>query len=110
MFQLREIPKVKGSILQNTKECYVTRKRENRSRTDNLHKHHIFEGNPNRKLSEKYGLWVYLTGLYHNQSNEGVHCGNHDLDMQLKQDAQRAFEQTHSRDDFIRIFGRNYLD
>lgn len=91
------------SILQTSKECYETH------RTDNLHKHHIFEGNPNRKLSEKYGLWVWLTGDYHNQSNLGVHCGNHDLDVKLKQDAQREFEKTHTRAEFMKIFGRNYL-
>jgi len=93
-----------NSILQSAKECYETQ------RTDNLHKHHIFEGNPNRKLSEKYGLWVWLTGDYHNQSNQGVHNGNHTLDVKLKQDAQRAFEWTHTRTEFMDIFGRNYLD
>lgn len=103
MFQLRDIPKARGSILQVSKECYVTH------RTDNLHKHHIFEGNPGRKLSEKYGLWVWLTGEYHNQSNKGVHF-DHALDIKLKQDAQRAFEQVHTRAEFMVIFGRNYLD
>jgi hypothetical protein len=91
------------SILQDKKVCYETH------RTDNLHKHHIFEGDPNRKLSGKYGLWVYLTGEYHNQSNNGVHCGNHALDVKLKQDAQRAFEREHTRAEFMSIFGKSYL-
>ena len=40
------------SILQNKKECYIT------GSTYNLHKHHVFEGTANRKLSEQDGLWL----------------------------------------------------
>lgn len=92
------------SILQNEKVCYIT------GRTDNLHKHHIYFGNPNRKISEKNGFWVYLTGELHNQSNEGVHCINGKaLDLRLKQDCQRKFEETHSRKEFMELIGMNYL-
>jgi hypothetical protein len=84
------------------KKCYVT------GATTGLHKHHIF-GGPNRKLSETYGLYVYLIPEYH-MSNKGVHF-NREFDLQLKREWQRKFEQLYgSREDFIRIFGRNYLD
>ena len=43
------------SIMQTDVECYVTHSRIN------LHKHHIFYGTANRKKSEKWGCWVYLT-------------------------------------------------
>ena len=92
------------SILQTEKECYVT------GSTYNLHKHHIFFGNPWRQISEKNGFWVYLTGTLHNQSDNGVHGKNgHELDLQLKQDCQRAYEQKHSREDFMNLIGKNYL-
>lgn len=55
------------SILDNVRECYITRQ------TQGLHKHHIFFGTGQRKLSEEWGCWCYLTGSLHNQSNEGVH-------------------------------------
>ena len=44
------------SILQTEKECYIT------GQTNNLHKHHIFFGNPLRQISEDNGFWVYLAG------------------------------------------------
>lgn len=92
------------SIIQSRRECYRTRS------TINLHSHHIFGGTSNRKNSEKYGLKVCLTGEYHNLSNKGVHFDKA-FDTELKQVGQRAFESTHgSREDFIRIFGKNYLD
>ena len=89
------------SLLQNEKECYVTKS------CSNLHKHHIF-GGPNRKNSEKYGLWVYLRADWHNMSDYGVHF-NKQLDKELKQMAQRAFEEVHGHEMFMRIFKRNYL-
>lgn len=90
-----------GSIIQDEKRCYIT------GWTINLHKHHIFGGS-RRKASEKYGLWVWLRYDWHNLSNYGVHF-NKELDILLKQAGQEAFERTHSREEFIAIFGRNYL-
>lgn len=73
-----------------------------------LEEHHIFFGNPGRKLSEKYGLKVYLTPENH-RGNNGPHQ-NREMDLYLKRLAQEAFEQIHgSREDFFKIFGRNYL-
>ena len=49
----RNEERVMKSILQREKKCWVTGDRYN------LHEHHIF-GGARRKLSEKYGLKVYL--------------------------------------------------
>lgn len=92
------------SILQTEKECYIT------GSTQNLHKHHIFAGFGRRKICEKNGFWVYLIGALHNQSDKGVHGKDgHKLDLILKQDCQRKFEETHSREEFIKLIGKNYL-
>lgn len=92
------------SILQTEKECYIT------GQTYNLHKHHIYAGG-RRQISEREGFWVYLTGHFHNQSNDGVHGKNgRALDLKLKQDCQRKYEETHSREEFIALTGKNYLD
>ena len=69
-----------------------------------LHKHHIFEG-PNRKMSEKYGLWVYLCAKHHNFSSEGVHF-NKMLDNFLKREAKRFFLKEHTEEEFMQAFGR----
>lgn len=98
----RKRTKVQRIRLQDTKECYVT------GRTDGLHKHHIYEGNGRRGVSEKYGLSVWLRPEWHNMSDYGVHF-NPTLDLQLKQEAQRRFEAVFSRDEFIRLIGRSYL-
>lgn len=92
------------SILQTEKVCYIT------GQTTNLHKHHIFFGNPWRQISEDNGFWVYLIGDLHNQSNIGVHGKDgHELDLMLKQHCQRKFEETHSRAEFMKLIGKNYL-
>lgn len=41
-------------------------------------------------------------------SDHGVHF-NKPLDLQIKQIAQREFEDTYGHDDFMKIFGKNYL-
>jgi hypothetical protein len=85
------------------KKCYIT------GVTTGLHKHHIF-GGPNRKLSEQYGLYVYLIPKYHNMSDEGVHF-NKEFALKLKQEGQMKFESLYgNREDFRRIFGKNYLE
>lgn len=75
----------------------------------NIHKHHIFGGTGRRKLSEKYGCWCYLCARHHNMSNEGVHFKK-EFDLKLKQQCQKAWEyQIGTREQFIMLFGRNYL-
>ena len=91
------------SILSNVKQCFVCETQFN------LHRHHIFFGSGNRSLSEKYGCWCYLCGRHHNLSNEGVHFRK-ELDIELKKYTQERFEEMYPELDFIKIFGRNYLE
>ena len=42
------------SIMQTEHECYLC------GRRFGLERHHVLAGTANRRLSEKYGLWVYL--------------------------------------------------
>lgn len=75
-----------------------------------LDEHHCFSG-ANRKNSEKYGLKVYLHhSSCHIFGKQSVHQ-NADTSKAIKQVAQkRAMEHYGwSVEDFIRIFGRNYL-
>lgn len=90
------------SLISNERRCYAT------GRTDNLDRHHCFKAS-RRKAAEKHGLWVYL--------NHQVHMDMHDhtppyetLENDLKVIAQQAFEDNGgTREDFMRIFGANYL-
>ena len=92
------------SIIQNDKRCFIT------GRDYNLHKHHIF-GAANRKISEKYGLWVWLNAEIHTGNNpDAVHNNpNKGYDLMLKQMAQRRFTELHGHEKFMREIGRNYL-
>lgn len=74
-----------------------------------VQEHHIF-GGPNRELSEEYGLKVYLDLDHHLTGPEAVHRNAETADF-LHREGQRAFERVHgSREQFVKIFGRNWLD
>jgi hypothetical protein len=90
------------SVLQDNKECYVC------GRTDQLHDHHVIYGGANRRISEKYGLKVWLC-YEHHTGNAGVHF-NPDLAQELHETGQRFYE-THygTREDFRRDFGKSWL-
>lgn len=93
---------MKSIIQKHKNHCFVCQQQ------GTLEEHHIFFGS-NRKLSEKYGLKVPLCYEHHRGTN-GVHGKNgKQLNEKLKQIAQRRFEQDHTREDFIKIFGKNYL-
>lgn len=90
------------SIIQTNKEkCFLCSRQANEE-------HHCIYGTANRKLSEKYGLKVYLCTDCHRTGKYAVHrC--HETDIELKIIAQRRFEEEYPQLSFLRIFGRNYL-
>ena len=92
---------MKNSIIQVEEECFFT------GRTTNLERHHVFFGTANRKNSDKYGLWVWLSVDMH-RGKHGVHH-NKEFDLILKEHGQKAFEELCGHDEFMRVFGRNYL-
>ena len=96
------IKKYSPSILQDKQECYFSKKMN-----CDLARHEIYFGK-NRQTSKVQGFWVYLTPEWHNEANYSVH-NNIKTDLILKQDCQRKFEETHTREEFIKIIGRNYL-
>ena len=91
------------SLIQNEKKCMVCKT------TQNIHIHEVFFGK-NRKKSIEDGMCVYLCGLHHNLSNQGVHF-NHLLDEKLKQIAEQRWLEYYDKDvnDFIDRYGRSYL-
>ena len=72
------------------------------------HKHHIFNGCGLRNLSEKYGLYIYVSALDHVMSSESLH-ENPELLLTLKKIGQLAFNKAYPNLDFVEIFGKNYL-
>lgn len=88
------------SIIQNEKQCFLCGKQYG------LERHHVL-GGPNRKWSEKYGLTVWLCHDCHTGTDGAQY--NKEKNFKLKEIAQKAFEKIYTHDDWMRIFGRNYI-
>lgn len=97
------------SIVQFDRECWACRELYGIRTIINLEEHHIYPGNPRRELSERCGLKVWLCNKHHTKPPLGVHC-NPPLMDELQRAGQRAYERTHSRADFVMLFGKNYLE
>lgn len=99
------------SILHDKKDrtCFLCMMLHNDdSPKANLHEHHVIHGWANKKLSEKYGLKVYLCLNHHEIGREAVHQ-NADTNKMLKAYAQRTFEKKWPEKDFYKIFKKNYI-
>lgn len=103
--------KKEPSVMQSEKYCYITYKRTGvKVDPGTLHRHHVFYGNKDKGKSEQHGLWCYLLPEYHNQSNIAVHCMNgQDLDLELKRDCQRLYEEKNGKEAFAALNLKNYL-
>lgn len=89
------------SILQTEKECFVCQN------TLNLELHHCIHGTANRRLSDQYGLTIWLCHEHHT-GRYGVHF-NKDLDDEIKKMAQLGFELEYGHKKWMSIFGKNYV-
>jgi hypothetical protein len=75
----------------------------------NLSIHHVFYGDkPTRDNSSEYGCVEWLCHNHH-QGQNGIHSGNKELDLELKRKHQERLEKEMTREEFIKLFGRNYL-
>lgn len=83
------------SIIQEERECIVCK-------SQNVEEHHVFYGTANRRLSEKYGLKVWLCPMHHRDSRWGVHF-NKELDSRMKEIAEERFRDIYDYD-FQRLF------
>lgn len=99
------------SIMHNKQDgtCYLCMLlRQDYMRRYQLEEHHAIEGNPGRKLSEHYGLKVYLCIPHHRTSDEAVHRNVKNRRI-IERAAQEAFEKKYSHEMWMKVFGRNYI-
>lgn len=92
--------------------CYLCMNFDNNYAIVNpLQEHHVVFGTANRKLSESYGLKVYLCVWHHLATGgpDAVHRSKATKEYLCKE-AQKAFEKKYHELSFLEIFGRNYLD
>ena len=92
-----------SAINNNLNECMVC------GTNQNIHIHHVFRG-AYRTQSEAYHYIVPLCIHHHTVGKDAVH-NNKEFDLQLKRLAQIHYESyCGTRNNFIEIFGKNYLD
>ena len=92
------------SIIQQTEQCYFCGSRYR------LETHHIFFGNPGRRISDENGFTVRLCADCHKWNDNSPHR-NREKDLELKARCQSEYEaRGHSREEFIKLIGRNYLE
>lgn len=89
------------SILNNLDRCYFCNKPRQAI-------HEVYFGK-NRQTSINNGFCVGLCNEHHNMSNDSVHF-NREMDLELKRIYQKEYEKTHTREEFIKLIGRNYIN
>lgn len=91
----------KLSFIGDTDRCFICKTNYN------LEKHHIMNG-PYKKASEKHGLLIKVCPNCHTQAPGSIHRDSV-FRKELKKMGQRIFEQKHTREEFVKEFGQNYL-
>ena len=95
-------------------ECFLCARLEMFPRRHaHLEAHHIFYG-CNHSQSDKYGFLINLCAHHHRGDEMGdkdaVHSENkNDYGEYIKRWAQAEYEKTHTREEFMEIFGRSWL-
>ena len=101
--------KHKRSILHKKDgECYLCAKLDHDYRIRRVFEHHVY-GGPNRRISEEEGFKVYLCLKHHTDGPEAVHRNIQNMRL-VQRDCQRAYEKTHTRQQFMDLIGRSYLE
>lgn len=100
---------VKSIMHQEPGECYLCNKLEKRHWTHSyLETHHAFPGNPGRKISEENGFTVKLCARHHRNGEQAAHKDIKSLRL-IQRDIQAEYEKTHTREQWMKLIGRNYL-
>lgn len=101
--------KHRGSIIQpKDGTCYLCMKLHDDYRSKYTEEHHVYMGHGQRAVSEAEGFKIYVCAEHHRTGPEAVHR-NHTVCLMVQQDVQKAFERTHSREEFMKLIGRSYL-
>lgn len=77
--------------------------------------HHIFPGTALRRISEENGFKVRLCPRHHEGDESGTafsvhHPERNRFAIALQRECQMEYEKTHSREEWMALMGRSYLD
>jgi hypothetical protein len=103
------------SILQmDGSYCYICALFDGDFTPKQTQEHHIFPGTSLRAVSEENGFKVRLCRMHHEGDENGVRLAVHHPEYNnysrlLQQACQTKYEQTHTREEWMELVGRNYL-
>lgn len=102
--------KHKASILHDKDgTCYLCMElNHDRRRYLCVHEHHIY-GGALRPVSEAEGFKVYLCLAHHIDGPEAVHNNQGNMRF-LQRECQRKYEETHTRQQFMSLINKNYME
>ena len=103
--RIKHPPSILGS---RSDRCYLCELKTGMINQRNLEKHHIF-GGPERTKSEANGFVAWLCVEHHREGPFAVHI-NAKVRKQLQSICQKRYERDHSRDQWMELMGRNYID
>ena len=93
------------SIIQHNKECYIC----GCTVEELLSPHHCISGRGRRDNAERLGLKIWLCYRCHKALHDKDN-NDADFDLQMKQLAQRTFEEKiGTREEWIKLFWKSYL-
>ena len=75
----------------------------------NLKKINVNTVEAGNKISIENGFCVGLCHAHHNTTGTSVHF-NKEMDLELKRVYQKEYEKNHTREEFIKLIGKSYLD
>lgn len=99
----------KKSIIQNKEDhyCFLCAVLNNDYRQQPTEEHHVYPG-INRQISEGNGFKVHICIPHHRTGKNAAH-NNRAISDLLKVMIQREYEETHSREEFMKLTKRNHI-
>lgn len=91
------------SIISDVKECYICRRFLEFETTEGLQTHHFIHGRGLRELADEDGLFAPICFRHHKALHDEP---THPYDKELKAIAQATYLQNHTREEFLKRYGR----
>lgn len=106
----KERKKHPKSILNTKKNvCYLCAYLNHDYRIKYTEEHHILYGSGQRKNAEDEGIKVDLCLDHHRRGQQAVH-NSREMRVLLCRIAQEEYEKTHTREEWMKISRKNYLE
>lgn len=101
---------MKSIMQEKDGRCYLCMKLDGDHSIKPIQEHHAIYGWANRRLSEKWGLKLYLCVEKHHEYGKMAVHQNKDIRQMICAEAQECFERHYPNESFLQIFGKNWKE